>query len=168
MAVIVEAFSIVIRNSTIEERYPGGLEAYRGACPNGTFCTDGEICRVGFMIKEDVKDYLLSLANKGVHIIEDDRHPQVAVIDQDQGLEWPCGWLRVGRYDDMMVAMLVGSTMDILVAPPGWEAGREFTRVSREELERDFEYLGKEGSVLVYRNKVTGEKVYVGRPSKRH
>lgn len=165
MALLVEAFCVVIRNSIIEEKYPGGIEAYSKACPNSTFCTDGEICRVGFMTKEDVKNYLLTLPCKGIYVVEDDML-HVALINQDKGLEYPCNWLQVGRYQGMMVAMLVGSTLDKLVAPPGWEPGRRFTHATGEEFRRDFEYLGEKEGVFAYRNKVTGEKVYVGRPSK--
>ncbi len=54
MAVLIEGISVVVPVDVLEEKYPGGLDAYANDCPNQTFCCDGELTRVGFMTPVDV------------------------------------------------------------------------------------------------------------------
>jgi hypothetical protein len=51
MAVLIESYSVVVRNATIADKYPGGMDAY----PNATFCLDDHLCRVGFMVAQDAE-----------------------------------------------------------------------------------------------------------------
>jgi hypothetical protein len=61
MGVLIEGVNVVIRNVTVDVRFPGGMREYARSCPNGTFCTDGEICRVGFMTTADAVSYVDTL-----------------------------------------------------------------------------------------------------------
>jgi hypothetical protein len=65
MAVLVADFSVVIRNSAIEQGFPGGLLAFQNACPNKTLCSDGLLTRVGFMML-DANFFLLRLIAQGL------------------------------------------------------------------------------------------------------
>src|SRR5437870_12425006 len=53
MAVSISGYSVVVRNKTIDERFPGGMPAYTSLCSNQTFCTDGKVTRVSFMTLAD-------------------------------------------------------------------------------------------------------------------
>jgi hypothetical protein len=66
MAVLVADFSVVIRNSAIEQGFPGGLLAFQNACPNKTLCSDGLLTRVGFMMLDDANFFLLRLIAQGL------------------------------------------------------------------------------------------------------
>src|SRR5947209_6051739 len=59
MAVSAIAISVVVRNATIEAHFPGGMLAFARSCPNQTFCTDGTISRVGFMVQQDAETFEL-------------------------------------------------------------------------------------------------------------
>ena len=58
MGVLIEGVNVLIRNATVEQRFPGGMQEYERHCPNVTFCTDGQICRVGFMTEADAVSYI--------------------------------------------------------------------------------------------------------------
>ena len=49
MAVLIEAYSVIIRVHAIREKYFGGVKAFMSDIPNSTFCTDGSLARAGFM-----------------------------------------------------------------------------------------------------------------------
>jgi hypothetical protein len=102
MAVLVEALSVVVRRSAIEERYPGGLEAYRAIFPH-TFCMDDHLTRVGFMRQRDVQLFCereLSKAglasSTGYEMAFDIVHDSVAIMEQHHGSWDPdhSEWLR--------------------------------------------------------------------------
>ena len=65
MGVLIEGENVLIRNATVELRLPGGMQEYERHCPNGTFCTDGHICRVGFMVIADAVSYIDYLESLG-------------------------------------------------------------------------------------------------------
>jgi DNA-binding transcriptional regulator YiaG len=45
MGVLVECISVIVRCSSLEEKYPGGVAAYEADAPNRTFCTDEHLAR---------------------------------------------------------------------------------------------------------------------------
>ena len=49
MAVLVEAISVVVRLDAIDRLFAGGRTAMDKLIPNGTYCEDGELMRVGFL-----------------------------------------------------------------------------------------------------------------------
>ena len=69
MAVLTEMYNVVIRVSTLTVYYPGGVAAYESVCPNRTFCSDGEVCRVGFMSWADTELFMQSLRRFDVSLI---------------------------------------------------------------------------------------------------
>ena len=104
MAVPVEGFSVLIRNETLESRHPGGVSGYVEACPNQTFCTDGLVCRVGFMNALDLGNFLAELESLGLSTMADDPDRDVAVVCQEDGLDDPCDWLQLGRHSSGVIA----------------------------------------------------------------
>ena len=66
MPVLVEALSVIVRNRTIEEKYAGGMDAYRADCPNGSFCSDEYLSCVLFTIPFDVGQFVQPLMKKGL------------------------------------------------------------------------------------------------------
>jgi len=158
MAVLAEMYSVILRTPSIEAKYSGGLEAYRSACPNATFCSDGEVCRIGFMTQTDAQAFLDSLKDWGLTI----EYGDAAVVDERQGLLQPCDWLEFGRMKTIPAAALIGSQQRVFVAPPGWSP-RTTKHLTEEELRRYYECLKVEDGVETHRNRITGEIIYLGR-----
>ena len=174
MAVLVEALSVVIRVSTLEEKYPGGLDAYARECPNRTFCCDGQITRVGFMTPTDVRAFVMSLQRKGLEPFGDDCWNDVAVVDQQSTRTTaPCDWLMSGRkFDGPVFACLKGddaAPIEIRV-PVGWKyegsLSQQYGYVPKEEMPERMVFLRSEGMQDFYLDRATGKEVCVGRTSR--
>jgi tetratricopeptide repeat protein len=166
VGVLIEGVNVVIRNATVEERLDGGMNEYERRCPNSEFCTDGEICRVGFMVPSDARAYIETLGSLGFCPPTPLGSPDVALIIQPDGLVFPCDWLDIGSVEigdgqSAEMAWLKGTMPSTLVAPPNWTPG-SLRQVSSEQL-REHEFLGSENGVEIFRNKATGEVFYVGR-----
>ena len=82
MAVFIEYINVVAPVSVIEERYPGGMAAYKADCPNRTFCCDGHLTRIGFMGPPEVGEFLNRLIGLGLQPQEGKAWKDVAVVDQ--------------------------------------------------------------------------------------
>lgn len=67
MAVLVEAFSVIVRTQAIKEKHIGGFASFIKDIPNETICTDGFLVRVGFMCFDDALFYGAELIAKGLH-----------------------------------------------------------------------------------------------------
>jgi len=79
MGVLVEALSVIVPVSLLEKKYPGGVESYRKHAPNGTFCTDSHLTRIGFMTPTDVKDFIDSLQAAGLVFHDGKQFVDVAI-----------------------------------------------------------------------------------------
>lgn len=166
MAVLIELFSVVVRNSTLEARYPGGLEAYRRDCPNRTFCADEWLSRIGFMVHSDAEVFMAQLAAKGLTPSRDDAAEDVALVRPVDGALRPCPWLEIGHWGKVAVAWLAGTKRGDLHAPAGWNADASAECRSSDELKEQMEFVRSEGALDVYRDRRTGQELYTGRTAR--
>jgi len=164
MAVFVGATSVIIRNSTIEARFPGGMESFAASRPNQTFCTDGTITRVGFMDDADAWTYIKQLVAAGLVPSDAEAHMEIALVHQEQGFAYSCDWLQLGLFDGYRSAWLAGTDRGNLFITE-IELNSKLEWSSTEDFHRDNELVRvRRDGVEVYRNKKTGEKRYIGRP----
>lgn len=95
MAVEVEFISVLVPVDALETRYPGGLTGYERDCPNGSFCCDGHLTRVGFMNPNDLWRYIDRLEDKGLRPFDDESCKDIAVATMASS-NVPCDWLHFG------------------------------------------------------------------------
>jgi len=140
VSVLIEGISVVVRNETLEEKYPGGVDAYRLHVPNRTFCTDGVLTRVGFMVPIDVGFWVRILQKRGLLWVDSEkRFRDIAVVDQLAGPTSTCDWLVYERqFDGPNYAWLSGTEPGELAVPRDW--------CYEESLSKDFIYTPKEGA----------------------
>ncbi len=92
MAVLVEGISVIVRLDRLQERYPGGREAFERRVPNNTFCCDDELARVGFVDPSEVRNFVDHLAESGLRYIVDGEAQDLVVADQQKGFMALCDW----------------------------------------------------------------------------
>jgi hypothetical protein len=165
MAVSAIAISVIVRNATIQERFPGGMPAFARFCPNRTFCTDGTISRVGFMVESDARTFIDRLRAAGLEISPITVASEIALVEQGHGFLFPCDWLQSGLFDGHPSVWLAGADRGSLFIPRV-ELNSRIAPIDVNELREHFEFdgLDRSGKVEVYRHKTTGELRYVGRP----
>jgi hypothetical protein len=177
MPVIIEAITVVIRRKAIDEKYPGGYLAFDQEAPTmgpvDTLVADADIAAVAFMAPIDVKAYCDFLGKYGIGSPENP--VDLAVIDQFTGAVTPCDWIETAGQEvegggPVLTARLVGSTDETLVVPEGWSWKNSITKntffMPNEALMDSVEYVRSEPNGLdVYRDKLTGELRYIGRPT---
>lgn len=174
MAVLIEAISVVVRVDAIRARYPGGWSAFRDAVPNGTLACDDELARVGFMTPDDARAFLDGLEARGLVFRRDGACVDCAVVDQRRGPTAPCAWLEYGHvvFDGHRVAAgrIKGSRSGRVFTPDGWTYEKSLSRdhgfTPTGDPDGDLEFLRHEGGLDVFRNRLTGKEVYVGRTSR--
>lgn len=97
MAVLVEAISVVVRLNAIDRSFAGGRAAIEKLIPNGTYCSDGELMRVGFLSPAETEAFVRQLVAGGLRFIVDGGFADIAVVDQQSGPTRPCDWLEFAR-----------------------------------------------------------------------
>ena len=85
MAVLVEGISIVIKVSSILEKFNNNISEFDSLIPNKTKCSDNELFRIGFMMPSDAKYFITSLEQKGFIYLKDNLSQDFVPIDQNQG-----------------------------------------------------------------------------------
>ncbi len=64
MAVQITFFSMIIKKTTLDEKYPGGVAQYREDCPNQTYHEDDYLTCVAYMSGDDLFDYIDDVTDK--------------------------------------------------------------------------------------------------------
>jgi hypothetical protein len=178
MAVLVEAISVVIRLETLAEKYTGGVDQYAQDCPNGTFCMDGNIVRVGFMSPDDVNAFIENLECLGFRCVIDEEYDEIAVVDQFDGIILPCEWLecldvKIFEGDQkLMVCQIKDSAFSGVALPYGWDyetslSKRIMTMTSESEKKRMI-FLRHEDGVDFHLDALTGQEYWIERSANRH
>jgi hypothetical protein len=176
VALAIDGVCVVIRNAIVEARFPGGIAAYERACPNATYCSDGQICSVAFMVEADAKAFADRLTSYGFESPWSSETSEMALIAQHFHRLQPCDWLDVdvlaipdaeGRQVGVTIAWLRGDNPTTFTAPAGWKPGA-LQITSGDDLRNNYEFVGAErgdsGSVETYRCRETGQLLHVGRP----
>lgn len=159
MAVVLEAHDVVIRVDAVEADYPGGMPAFRKAVPNTTFCSDGRIGRVSFMVDGDRAMFLHTLAQTGLRM-----HIDFEAVGPDTVLQ--SERFTSGRYGGVPAAWLTDEDPEPLVAPLQYRP-HSVTHFSADEIEQHLEYVETRGAVEVYRDRRTGQHHYVARTQRQ-
>jgi len=121
MAVLLEAFSVVVRNETIEAKYPGGMKGYWVDCMYRSFCCDEYVTRVGFREFRLMRQFVQNLLELGIRVEHEDEFIEVAIIDQLFGMQAGCRWLTIAHHPDGFVfAALRGDLSPEVHKPSGW------------------------------------------------
>ena len=161
MSIAIEGYTVVVLRSRSERSYEGGLEALQHSSPNSTGFMDDDLWRCSFMTMAEAQRFLAQIAAAGMKV-DGGPDPDAVIVSEFEEPDAPhCEWLQMGKWDKGVIAWKVGSDPKKLVARKGWTpekgSGLEFGKME------DLEFLRREGSVEVYRNRKTGKEVYVGR-----
>ena len=186
MAVLVEAYSVIVRRDSIDSKFTGGWQGFRKTVPNATLCTEGELARVGFMDFVDVCHYVEELEQNGLMYIKDGKAVDIAICDQYKGLHSECEWIEYGRLPlegeiKIMAAWLyegrriwteggfyLKSLTYKLALPPDWQFEGSLSDIGQfleaDDFNENMKFLRVENGLAVYWNKITNEEVCMGKP----
>jgi len=183
MAVLVEAFSVIVRRDSIDKSFAGGWSAFVRTIPNRTSCYEDELVRVGFMEPDSVRQYIETLEQGGLVFLDDDKAVDMVVCDQHDGPTTTCDWVEFGKLpidNDRKVAAawlyegrrfagglhFKGTSMQ-LATPAHWQYEGSLSQGSQARTmvddPDDLEFLRREDGVDVYFHKTLNREVYVGR-----
>jgi hypothetical protein len=172
MAVLVEAISVIIRRDAVETKYPNGLSGFVNDCPNKTFCSDGDLVRIGFMTPQDTEIFCDRLVDLGFDDFEVGPGEDFVVVDQLCGPTTECDWIKVFDHhiNDLKVKAceLIGSNNSQWATPDGWEPATSlscsFAWIPNDQLESSLIFLRqREDGTEEYLNRLTGDKLWLGR-----
>ena len=175
MPVLIEALSIVVKRSAIDEKYPGGWSAFVDSIPNSTLCYDDEIARVGFMMPDDAEAFMKQLQVNGLALLKDGKAVDFVGVHQFDGLTAACDWLEFLHTDltesgyRVAICRVVGTSIWAVAAPPNWEYEGSLSQtcgVGNTADTNHLKFLRHEDGIDVYLNTDTGDEVFVGRTGK--
>ncbi|MFN0098939.1 MAG: hypothetical protein ACKVS7_09720 [Gemmatimonadaceae bacterium] len=166
MTVLVEAISVIIRIPTLEKKYPGGLFAYERDCPNGSFCIDRHLTRVGFMAPDDTRRFVERLQKLGLEYLRDGEAVDLVVVDQLYGPTSRCRWLKAARHPDGFAFAWKARTVPGSFAyPDGWSPAQSAALdfAGEEEAAERLMTLKREKGFEVALDFKTGREVVIAR-----
>ena len=196
MPVLCECISVIIKCSSIERFFKGGMDAFYKIIPNETACSDGELFGVGFMNPMDVKSFIDVLENgclqfqqsKGFSLkrLKNRSQNDIVVVDQFMGPTTDCDWIEfsqfpVGENNTMVSAcwlfegtrfglgpQISEDQLNNLAVPHGWTPDQTESISFHSDYESDrFQFLRHENGLDVYLEKTTGKEHYTTERNQR-
>lgn len=176
MAVLIEATSVVIKRSVINDKWPGGWSGFVKNTPNQTLCADIFLARVGFMSPVDVESYIKILQKKGLTYLSKVETDDLVVASQLHGFFTTCDWAIYGHinYNNdpnqrIAACMHIDDEDNSIITPDGWKyegsLSHTFAFAPTEHVDKSLKFIKHDDGVDVYLNELTGEEVYLGRTS---
>lgn len=169
MAVFIQFINVVVPVSVLNEKYPDGLEGYIRDHGGGTFCCDGHLTRVGFMMPHGVEQFLIELENRGLTLMEGDDWKDVAIVAQPSPRATAgCSWVAVGRMlegpDFACLRDDVGDPGEIHTTAGGtkrWILNNNYTFAPFEHAEKEVRVLRTEDLIDTCFDTRTGATVQI-------
>lgn len=139
VSLVVHAWTLVLRNDALEDRYPGGLGSFEAVVPNASFHCDDHLAGVSFMSYADVKRFGLKVLDTSDLVgFVDGSWCDLVPVDQIDGPNARCDWLELEKHADGYThCWLSGTAPGELVAYSGWtpESSQELQSYLSSELE---------------------------------
>ena len=196
MPVLCECISVIIKCSSIERYFKGGMDAFYKIIPNDTARSDGELFGVGFMNPMDVKSFIDVLENSGLQFqkskgfslkrLKNRSQNDIVVVDQFMGPTTDCDWIEfsqfpVGENNTMVSAcwlfegtrfglgpQISEDQLNNLAVPHGWTPDQTDSISFHPDYESDrFTFLRHENGLDVYLEKATGKEHYTTERNQR-
>lgn len=162
MAVPIEGYSVVAQLSRIQRLLDEGLVTI----PNSTALSDKYIWKCSFMAAEDARKFLLSLEQLGLNGSRGPDPDMVLANEFDRAIDPYCEWLKMAVWEKAVIAWKEGTQPDTVTAREGWDPKVGSGLVFHDPSSMHFlEFLRLDGNVEVFRNKKTGQEVYLSRTS---
>ncbi len=92
MAIELEFINLVIRKSTLEEKYQGGLAQFKLDLPNRSMREDEQLIRFGCMNWRDLEHFTDVIVSKGLEY-KDQETTDFVVISALDGALWKVDWI---------------------------------------------------------------------------
>lgn len=92
MPISLEFINLIIRKSTLESKYQGGLEQFIKDIPNQSFREDDELARYGCMNGLDLENFIDLILKRGLEY-KGEETDDFAVIYTFSGASWKVSWL---------------------------------------------------------------------------
>jgi tetratricopeptide (TPR) repeat protein len=162
MPVAIEGFSVVAQVDRIQHLLDGGSVRP----PNATVLFDSHLWKCSFMAKGDAEKFLQTLAKLGLNVSQGPDSDAVLASEFDQSVEPYCEWLRLAVWEKAVIGWKEGTRPETVTACPGWDPKVGSGLIFHDPATMQFlEFLRLENNVEVFRNKKTGQEVYIGRTS---
>jgi hypothetical protein len=190
MAIIVEAISVIIKDSALEREFLNGDTEILDIVPKATYASDSQLHKASFLSAMDVVTFVKLLQKHGLKFIEDGEFVDIAVVDMIEGLTAKCPWLDFsrGKYFEGM-SQFIRSNEDFSIVwynespyygipcdqngrvnidtPLNWtpdNARDGFTFVPIDKMDSQLINVGKEDRIEKYWYAGSGDILYTGRP----
>lgn len=182
MAVICEALSVVVRIDSIKKYLKGGERNFMNKVPNSTYCSDGDLARVGFMAPDAVGKFIESLQSDGLQFNQmiDSKSEireidDIVVVDQIRGPTLECNWIEFGQLpigEDKVSACWLfegerkghgthfSSTQMSLATPKNWSPS-DLSFVDNTEIKDKLKYLRTEDGLDVFWDEDSKKEVFI-------
>lgn len=161
MAIPIEGTTVVVRLPLITPLIKDG----KIVAPNATCLQDEHLWRCSFMEDREAHVFLGLLGKEGLNVTQGPDPDAVIVNEYDQKMHPYCEWLSLGAWEKAVIAWKSGTMPEKVVAREGWNpsVGSNLSRLSEEELKRDYVHESAKDGVDAYVHRVTGVRIYLGR-----
>ncbi len=160
MSVLVEAITVVFRNSSIERNVQGGIETVQKNPPNSTYRTDGLLSAVSFMDPEATEQFVKSLSDVRLVFMENGTAKDIAVLDQHRGITSPCDWIEFYKNDDgVSGCYLIGHPVGDFAVYDNWNSENNLI-FNDDDAADTLRFIREENGLDVYLNIETGKDVF--------
>jgi len=162
MAVPIEGYSVVAQISRIQRLLDDGSLKM----PNATVLSDTHIWKCSFMALDDARKFLQVLKKLGLNGSHGPDSDVVIASEFDRSVDPYCEWLKMAVWEKAVIAWMEGTRPETVTARQGWDPKVGSGLIFHDPSSMHFlEFLRLENNIEVFRNKKTGQEVYIGRTS---
>ena len=178
MTILLEAINVVIKKDSLRKVFGDNYDEFQGLIPNQSSYEDEKLRRVGFMDEYGVNEFISTLENKGLRLLDQNGNfDDFAIVCQAQNLKYKCDWLEIFKievedkilevcaFKDSSGKIFLEKDKDSFICSDGWTLDKaiQFHQNKDEAVKYLRTQLTQEGGAVdVYIDK-KGEFKYIGR-----
>ncbi len=108
MAILVDRYTVVVRNVALDQRYPGGRKGFVRSCPYSCD-SDPWLTWAKFYDARQATEFAALLTRHGLVPTRRGKALDAVVIDSYGLTSHPCPWLEMAHYEGTLFAWALGN-----------------------------------------------------------
>jgi hypothetical protein len=97
MTVLIEGLSVVMRNSALDEKFPGGSKRVQDGLRDDTICFDEDLTGIHLSSSDEVGAFVRCCESAGLIFLANGVAVDMVVVDQRTGPTTDCDWIQYSR-----------------------------------------------------------------------
>lgn len=162
MPIVIDGYDLLVRNRTLETRYPTGVAGFAADAGKSRFCTDRVLSKAAFDTRAEAIAFAQFLRRRGLISHLGDLAEDYTILTKNLHFLGRCTWVMPGMYNRIPIAWSPTNRPSMIAVSPSWQKSREPwfppPEMDSAEVARRMKFIRRDGPHEIFLDTQTNQE----------